>query len=196
MLEGKNSSYPEFQCPNCRAWTDLSAEVDVVPEDLDEWMENNEDALVNAGNGGNNDSEVGNDPRTGEDAAGIGADQDAMPEISEPERREGTAINAIQSTDGNATSNSNLLSRRQASNPTSPAIASLNGIDIPAQLGPSITNSTQVAQLEPGIDEGLDIISGEGPLTPRNNAGPFVFDGSAGRSGNRITISSIDRLRE
>lgn len=24
--------------------------------------------------------------------------------------------------------------------------------------------------------------SGEGPLTPRNNAGPFVFDGSAGRS--------------
>jgi hypothetical protein len=27
------------------------------------------------------------------------------------------------------------------------------------------------------------IISGEGPLTPRNNAGPFVFDGSAGRAG-------------
>src|SRR5438045_7842114 len=39
MLEGKSSTYPHFQCPNCRAWTDLSAEVDVAEEDLGEWME-------------------------------------------------------------------------------------------------------------------------------------------------------------
>ena len=30
-----------------------------------------------------------------------------------------------------------------------------------------------------------EMIAGEGPLTPRNNAGPFVFDGSAGRSDAR-----------
>ena len=30
-----------------------------------------------------------------------------------------------------------------------------------------------------------DMITAEGPLTPRNNAGPFVFDGSAGRSDVR-----------
>ena len=25
----------------------------------------------------------------------------------------------------------------------------------------------------------------EGPMTPRNNAGPFIFDGSAGQAGMR-----------
>lgn len=36
------------------------------------------------------------------------------------------------------------------------------------------------------------IISGEGPLTPRNNAGPFVFDGSGSRTGSRRQLAVPD----
>ena len=31
----------------------------------------------------------------------------------------------------------------------------------------------------------LDILMSDGPMTPTNNAGPFVFDGSAGRAEGR-----------
>lgn len=38
-----------------------------------------------------------------------------------------------------------------------------------------------------------DVISGQdGPLTPRNDAGPFVFDGSAGRARGRQVVSALD----
>ncbi len=46
-----------------------------------------------------------------------------------------------------------------------------------------------------GFGSSLDVISGnEGPMTPRNDAGPFVFDGSAGRaSGARLaTMATIN----
>lgn len=36
------------------------------------------------------------------------------------------------------------------------------------------------------------IIAGEGPLTPRNNVGPFVFDGSGSRAGSRRVLAVPD----
>ncbi|KAI9777854.1 MAG: hypothetical protein M1839_008531 [Geoglossum umbratile] len=40
------------------------------------------------------------------------------------------------------------------------------------------------------LDVSAEVLGPEGPMTPRNDAGPFVFDGSAGRaSGGRVAAS-------
>ncbi len=42
-----------------------------------------------------------------------------------------------------------------------------------------------------GASTPSDILVADGPMTPRNNAGPFVFDGSAGRAGAWRTAISL-----
>jgi hypothetical protein len=50
-----------------------------------------------------------------------------------------------------------------------------------------------VAHSHPRLDGSADALGPEGPMTPRNDAGPFVFDGSAGRaSGGRVAASLDD----
>ena len=84
--------------------------------------------------------------------------------------------------------NSGLLARRQAANPASPEVRSVNGIDMPNR--PNEVEMSNVLEEQRTRTETPDvaeqIIAGEGPLTPRNNAGPFVFDGSAGRNSGRV----------
>lgn len=78
-----------------------------------------------------------------------------------------------------------LLARRQASNATSPEIQSMNGnIDMPDHPDEDEMNVQLEHQRTRTQTPDIEHVaaSGEGPLTPRNNAGPFVFDGSAGRS--------------
>ena len=80
---------------------------------------------------------------------------------------------------------SGLLARRQASNATSSEVRSMNGnIDMPDQpdedeMHAHLENQRTRTQT-PDIEQAAASV--EGPLTPRNNAGPFVFDGSADRS--------------
>lgn len=95
-----------------------------------------------------------------------------------------TAPNESSAADGLAR-NSTLLSRRQANKPASPEIASVsNAIDVPGRSGSSGANLEPARTQTP---DGERIINGEGPLTPRNDAGPFILDGSAGRaSGQRV----------
>jgi hypothetical protein len=83
-----------------------------------------------------------------------------------------------------------LLSRRQATNTSSPEVRSISGnIDMPNQIDDDelidITDHQRTRTQTPDPEA---IIAGEGPLTPRNNAGPFVFDGSAGRSDARQVL--------
>ena len=85
---------------------------------------------------------------------------------------------------------SGLLARRQATNPASPELTTMNGnIDMPDRpeeddLGVLLEQQRTNTQ----TPDPTEIIAGEGPLTPRNDAGPFVFDGSAGRSDARSSI--------
>ncbi len=178
MLEGKNSTYPHFQCPNCRAWTDLSAEVDVPEEDMDEWMENAGDAQDAV--------------RTEEDTVRI--DATGVNNVIRPDldHEMGTIDETSEPVSANHTVTlSGLLARRQASHPASTEIASVNVIDMPTQLAPSTTETTEVDCTNAATPDPGEILSGEGPLTPRNNAGPFVFDGSAGRSSTRPTAPTV-----
>jgi hypothetical protein len=197
MLEGKNSTYPHFQCPNCRAWTDLSAEVDVAEEDLEEWMDNageSEDPSHAADN-----AAPGSGPtiRSEEDTAQIGtaiSPDNNMPDV---DHEMGTIDeSAGESTSHQPTSLSALLARRQAAQPASEEIASVNGIDLLNQLAPSTTNTTEVDRLGAATPEVGEVLPGEGPLTPRNDAGPFVFDGSGGRSSGRRVVPANGDISE
>lgn len=49
-----------------------------------------------------------------------------------------------------------------------------------------VTPNGSPSALAAGVD-----LANDGPMTPTNNAGPFVFDGSAGRAAGRRTVASI-----
>ncbi|KIY03987.1 uncharacterized protein Z520_00679 [Fonsecaea multimorphosa CBS 102226] len=200
LLEGKNSVYPQFQCPNCRAYSDLTADVDLAQSDIDEWMENTDDpenqtaeASADATLEANHASDAHiNGQVTGEPESAnatvptttVNGDDTRMDMDSE---NPPVTISQSRTTDAPATPNtSGLLARRQATNPRSSELSMSGNIDMPDQ---PVEEEMQV-QLEqqrthtqtPDPDQ---VVVAEGPLTPRNDAGPFVFDGSAGRSDAR-----------
>jgi E3 ubiquitin-protein ligase DMA1/2 len=197
MLEGKNSTYPHFQCPNCRAWTDLSAEVDVAEEDLEEWMDNAgelEDPGRTSDNAASAPSAI---VRSEEDTAQIGTAISTDSNMPDADQEAGSIDEgAGESTSNQQTSLSALLARRQAAQLASGEIASVNGIELPNQLALSTTNTTEVDRLSAATPDAGEVLSGEGPLTPRNNAGPFVFDGSGGRSSGRRAVPAHGDVSE
>lgn len=90
----------------------------------------------------------------------------------------------VPTTDGGApngnipsTRNSALLTRRQGTNPESPELTSFSAaIDMPPR-----TDSNHLDPARTQTPDADRLINGEGPLTPRNDVGPFILDGSAGR---------------
>lgn len=53
-------------------------------------------------------------------------------------------------------------------------------------LQEDVTPNGSPSALATGAD-----LSTDGPMTPTNNAGPFVFDGSAGRAAGRRTVAGM-----
>ena len=191
------SSYPQFTCPNCRAVTDLEAELDL--EDGEEW----EPPVESDRPAGNTSATMAQSPnplQNQQDTVHVGGAAAAYDEAGDVDLTnihfEGNADQTVATP--RATTNG-LLSRRQtASSTSSSAIAPVNGIEIPrsstvAQLALAASNDSPGA-VRTATPTSADLIVGEGPLTPRNDAGPFVFDGSAGRvSGRRLTASAMDQ---
>ena len=193
ILEGKNNSFPNFNCPNCRAYSDLSADVDVEPEEFDEEMEDadqtppeekDEAAAVpapasNTVSTYNDNADINSNTAPRSRTPDVATETSSRPEVA---RR-------------SSISSSGLLSRRQATNPASPELNSVNGLEMPQQRfdADETTNELEPEITRTESPDPANIISGEGPLTPRNNAGPFVFDGSAGRpsSNRRLIVSAI-----
>lgn len=193
MLMGSN--YPQFTCPNCRAVTDLEAELDV--EEAEEWGQVVDEPAKAVGNSARNVapsiSSLGNE----HDTVHVGGAAQAYDEASDLDlaniQFEGNADQAAAAPQ--APTNS-LQSRRQTIRAgASLAIGPVSGSEMPrssntspfAQALSYVTGGT----LRAATPTSADIIGGEGPLTPRNNAGPFVFDGSAGRVGGRHLTSSV-----
>ncbi|KIX08740.1 uncharacterized protein Z518_03397 [Rhinocladiella mackenziei CBS 650.93] len=219
LLEGKNSTYPQFQCPNCRAYSDLTADVDIAQSDIDEWMENTDDQEnqtthpnVDTSNQTNStaDAET-NGQVTGEPAI---VDSDAANDTEAerttvttdpiPEHPPVTISNPIEASSDDSPSltplrTSGLLARRQAANPASPELRTMNGnLGIPDQPDEDGMHAhLEHQRTRTQTPDAEQVIAGEGPLTPRNNAGPFVFDGSAGRSGARqLVVPGIPEITE
>ena len=186
MLEGKNSTFPNFNCPNCRAYSDLSAEVDIEPEDSDEDMSDVVEAVENKAIGQDQTGDPGHDR----------ADAESVTNSATTENQE---LSNEQQTRRSSMSGSGLLARRQASNRASIEVNSVNGLDMPQRFdADETTNELRPEITRTDSPDAVQGITGEGPLTPRNNAGPFVFDGSAGRPGStrRLTVTATDESED
>lgn len=197
MLEGKNSLYPQFQCPNCRAYSDLSADVDIDPDDLNADMVDAEG--VSPVNGSQEPHESNADLDDTQNLDDLHRDaSDNLPSPTTPDKNDAQANISVGNEQEDSPSPSmrgtGLLSRRQAANPRSSEISSLNNLDMPERFDADETTH----DLRPGLSRtessnAEHVVSAEGPLTPRNNAGPFVFDGSGGRpSARRLIVSTIE----
>jgi hypothetical protein len=180
-------TYPNFLCPNCRAVADLEEDFEDLP-DFEDWEEGaepaNGESTVQVENG-EGDRHItprasliqmnAHAPVNGvvEDEGGVSLSdlQQAISSISITDSSNGVANSSVPQTPD-----------RRAEPPTSsvtqPVTINITGANDYIGLSP----------LYPSQHDGLtpDRVH-DGPMTPRNDAGPFVLDGSAGRAaGNRI----------
>ena len=186
------SKGPHFMCPNCRAVNDLSADV----EDMLDW----EDEELEEGSNGLDVNM---------------ADVNGVETQSEPVRSAVFAFTTDASANDPVTASafpqaeeqingalfpSALFSRRNNNRSTSLTQQDEAELNLRNRTGPTPTpylrpiTPTQPLMGEEGFSPDdqshphlmpVDSVTSDGPMTPTNSAGPFVFDGSAGRAGGR-----------
>ncbi|KAM0421795.1 hypothetical protein ACHAPD_000234 [Fusarium lateritium] len=163
-------AYPIFICPNCRAGADLEADVDELAE---EWQQMKNEAEAEASTPAQIDTEPETEPEP-EPAAPVVSSGTSTPERS----------NTVDSDhmDVTVSITPETPQRNEVNHAISEPlpIRAVSGARRSNQLGDSRTPSP------PG--------GNEGPITPRNNVGPWVFDGSAGStvSATEGEMTSID----
>jgi E3 ubiquitin-protein ligase DMA1/2 len=185
--------YPSFQCPNCRANTDLEADVD---DPLSNFEEEWEEAPADSG-------EAGTTNGTSSSAAEpphIRTTQETDEEDVEQAHADGNTVLAHQfeaislgvgespvspvSPDGDT-----LLSTARPPRVTPMTIGT--SLSVPVN-GSSLTSPPNTAE-QFALTQ-ADIATPDGPMTPRNDAGPFILDGSAGRSGRSGTLANLESV--
>ena len=193
-----HKNFPHFLCPNCRAVTDLEADLD---DRLDEWWEDAQDAVKPKIDEPMNEiilehgiqAETVTEQR---DTEMNGVSQDLSLVASQSlSTQEGDNISPSMTTatdpSDNVTPSSNLLDRRNA------AVTEQGGIRMPSE---HIQYLRPITPPQPQMEDGnldrpklhtptMDMLVSEGPMTPTNTAGPFVFDGGAGRASARRSLS-------
>ena len=186
--------YPIFQCPNCRAYTDLSAEVD----DSNDIVE--EEPKENASNSAEQPqprSET-QSPALENNATPIPPEESSTPE-PEPESgsdlpaEAGLAVNidnmhlhdeehrAHTENTPNADSPTPAPTSNPTSNPTN--VHHSPNIDIPGSQTASPSPGaplTRPANVRSDTATRAAEMSEDNPLTPRNDSGPLAFDGWTG----------------
>ncbi|PSS01005.1 hypothetical protein BD289DRAFT_360320 [Coniella lustricola] len=159
LLSGPN--YPIFICPNCRAAADLEAEV----EDPEDWEEMNGE--LQGKDNASVDESKSKEPRL-DPPAQVEAGRASMDRIrSSLERARATAAERARTS----------MDRQRPAMPTT--ISALE--ETP---GPSASASMDNVAMTDTAPSTSGIAGGnghEGPITPRNDAGPWVFDGSGAR---------------
>jgi hypothetical protein len=185
-------TWPNFLCPNCRAVTDLEADVEDQP-DFDEWEEEEEapgaDADADAAKPATVDRHM--TPRASMNALStVLTALDDNRSLSDLQN----AITNITITDPPDASASQPaparpIDPRTPHRPLEPVSASVT-----QPVG--IAHTTEYSGLSPlylAARDPLHADRHDGPMTPRNDAGPFVLDGSAGRAqGSRLRDVSPD----
>ncbi|KAJ4312476.1 hypothetical protein N0V84_009922 [Fusarium piperis] len=166
--------YPIFLCPNCRAGADLEADVDELAE---EWEQLKGEAEAEAATPAKADTE---------------SETEQAPPIVTPGRSTPERSNTYDSDPMDVTVNitPETPQRHEVSHTISeplPIRNAASGAGRSGQIRDSRTPSP------PGMTNGA-----EGPITPRNNVGPWVFDGSAGRAAapTSAEMTSIDAAAE
>ncbi|RDL39557.1 uncharacterized protein BP5553_03897 [Venustampulla echinocandica] len=215
--------WPHFVCPNCRSVADLEAELDDPFANAGEWEEqpaidttpvppevsessdnaadrpqevNTTDAtevLVQSSTGGS-DQGGQSDVAEASDDSQTSQGVDRLAEDIEDINIEGSPSSSTF-TDSQLPQISNstvapvdIISRKPVANQAS---GTSSRLDQPDPHGRSLTRTPSPN----GASDSLDVTAGkEGPMTPRNDAGPFIFDGSAGRPSDvrMATIATMN----
>lgn len=183
----QSPDYPMFQCPNCRAFTDLSAEVD-DSNDFDAGHEKEPAAPAAA-----TDSEAprsatqspANAPATnGDDRASSQLEShpeetDLVTDVEnlhlQDEQRPEADTEDTESSGSPAPNTSNDDLPRSATT-NIPGWQPTQPLSVPARSTGHLRADTPVRSET----------SDENPLTPRNDSGPLAFDGRAGMQGNTL----------
>ncbi|CAN8097614.1 unnamed protein product [Discula destructiva] len=210
LLHGPN--YPIFICPNCRAAADLEAEV----EDPEDWEELSEE-LADQENETTEDGRAKEprlDPpakveagrtsvdriRTSLDRARASAAERTRASL-ERSRSAAAPLAPAHENGVNPSTSSSAVSvdmedaipvNDGASTPSTEDAVSRRGGAEPVAI-PNSTSSNTRRTPSPGSGGVLAAPGHEGPITPRNDAGPWVFDGSGARIGVAPTSSAVAR---
>ncbi|KAK5720474.1 hypothetical protein LTR17_014950 [Elasticomyces elasticus] len=185
------SNYPNFLCPNCRFVADLEADVEPVEEDEMEFEE--EEVEEEAEDGASREEEVEGQRQGSSDTDELalsnrlvrgGAsteDDEDLAELlgnaslgpsSSSQHNSSSDLSAAPSTPGKLTA---TATRPVAISPPPGQRSSASDLLGAGAFSTTPTSTMQFALLAEGG------MIADGPMTPRNDAGPFVLDGSAGR---------------
>lgn len=176
-----------FQCPNCRAFTDLSAEVD----DTNDVVENDEGKAPTEATSTNDSAESasGTQPTVTAQATTNGAEEQQPTPLAHTEEPDFvTDVENLHLQDDNDEGSGSGIDMEDGRSSDSPAPNASNDdlarsatisipgfqptqpVNVPAARQPHLRADT------PGRSETSD----DNPLTPRNDSGPLAFDGRAG----------------
>lgn len=178
-------TWPNFLCPNCRAVADLEADVE-DPGEFETW---DDDVEQTTGADSSSQQNRHVTPKSSTNALCDSSSSNhahAQQSLSDLE----AAISNIVISES-----LNGIANQPVSVPTTPQrnppLAASSSVTQPVSI--NITGANESSGLSPLFQHTTVTLNGdrapEGPMTPRNDAGPFVLDGSAGRNGGQ-------RLRE
>ncbi|KAF1933270.1 SMAD/FHA domain-containing protein [Didymella exigua CBS 183.55] len=171
------ATWPNFLCPNCRAVADLDADVE-DPGEFEDWDEDpqaNGDLSADA-QPPSEDRHV--TPRASAAPLNGAAAETPHTDLADLQHAI-TNISIHEST--NISIHASTANPQTPFRPIEPATASVTQ-PVSIDRGPGGFNGLSPLYL--ASHEGLmPDRAQDGPMTPRNDAGPFVLDGSAGRAG-------------
>ena len=181
-----HQTYPQFLCPNCRAVTDLEAEVD----ELEQWEEEIDNVSITE------------EAHLEAEQSNTSANPDRTSMIDDDDMALSSSAHQLSITGGSqpvAIPGVSLappvdlgLGERTAQRSSPHAVTGSIGSSIdgfqpgPSHRGTAGSTPESVDQPRSAKDKRQaasppNIL--DGPLTPQNTAGPYVFDGTAGRAG-------------
>jgi hypothetical protein len=180
-------SYPIFTCPNCRAAADLDADIEEPSED---WQQLDSEAEAEA------EAEIEPPPPAHNSLASslnvLGPSNETQSQASSGE---GEVEAEAEATDITMLLDSAPLEPHQQA-PSRHAVSSPVPIPQPTVRASSGVLPSARSMRTPSPNR-IPLVNGtEGPLTPRNDAGPWVFDGDAGRASQEVvrqgTMNNLD----
>ena len=195
---------PIFLCPNCRAISDLEAEieevVDVWEHDAQSHRPETQVPIQEATAQDENVQSITNGLQNVTATVNQARNSLAPHHTSEENHvsSSGSQPLAVTAPNGHSTSNgftpepaSSNQTGSAGSSPPPPRFPTVStSMNLQAGPGQLIhTNGQDTAQIA-GLSNASELNGNEGPLTPRNDIGPFVLDGSAGHSSSQRPIEA------
>lgn len=169
MLNGP--SWPIFICPNCRATADLDAEVD---EPSDEWQQ-----LDSGVEDIQEDRPAGPSSQANDETGSLATSQTNSNSNLQAPSNDHDAGDMTMHMDTSPVVQSNML-RHAATEP----------VPIPNATPRTVSDDRSATNRTPSPNSNTLANATEGPITPRNDAGPWVFDGNPARGSQESTRQS------